>query len=134
MLRIPLKSQPPPMVEEPEAPLPPDVEALPEELAEPTTPARSPKQLYQADKIPPDLAGYQGPEKGPFKCGNCDFFTAADSTCHVVAGPVDAEGCCNNFLSITQPDEGDELPEEEEAPEEVEEAPEEEDAGSDQLS
>lgn len=60
---------------------------------------RQPKSMFQADKIPQNYAGYQGPEKGPFKCANCDFFDPQGSTCHVVSGQIDPEGCCNNFLS-----------------------------------
>lgn len=41
-------------------------------------------------------ANYFGPERGPFKCGNCKFFISP-SDCHLVESPVDAEGCCNLF-------------------------------------
>ncbi len=48
--------------------------------------------------VPPENAGYQGPDQGPFRCGSCSFFVPDSSECHVVAGKVDAEGCCNNFV------------------------------------
>lgn len=62
---------------------------------------------YSMDKVPQQNAGYMGPEMGPFKCGNCDFFDPTDSDCHIVAGKVDPEGCCNMFtkLGAHQPDE-----------------------------
>lgn len=25
--------------------------------------------------------GYEGPQKGPFECGNCEYFRKADSSC-----------------------------------------------------
>lgn len=71
--------------------------------ADPTTdPSRKSKQMYQADKVPQQYAGYKEPDKGPFKCSNCDFFDKA-GLCHIVAGKIDPEGFCNNFLSINEP-------------------------------
>lgn len=49
-------------------------------------------------KIDPKNAGYMGPEMGPFQCSNCQFFDNGGS-CQVVAGPIDPNGCCNNFTS-----------------------------------
>jgi hypothetical protein len=68
------------------------------------------EKRFSMDKVPQPNAGYMGPENGPFKCGNCDFFDPTDSDCHVVAGKVDAEGCCNMFtkLGAHQNDEGEE--------------------------
>ena len=42
---------------------------------------------------------YMGPEKGPFKCGHCRFFSAAQGYCQhpEVRAHVEAAGCCNEF-------------------------------------
>lgn len=78
-------------------------DAPPDQSADPTQdPIRKSKQMYQADKVPQQYAGYKDPEKGPFKCGNCDFFDPA-GLCHIVAGKIDPEGFCNNFLSMSEP-------------------------------
>lgn len=47
-------------------------------------------------KIIQQMAGYMGPEAGPFQCQNCTFFQAPNA-CGVVDGDIDPEGCCNNF-------------------------------------
>ncbi len=39
---------------------------------------------------------YMGPEKGPFKCGHCEYFQSP-SQCQKVAGMIDANGCCNLY-------------------------------------
>jgi hypothetical protein len=50
--------------------------------------------------LQPETAGYQGPENGPFMCGNCVYFGAnGPNTCHFVAGKIDQMGCCNLFES-----------------------------------
>lgn len=41
-------------------------------------------------------ANYMGPDKGPFKCGHCEYFMAPNA-CQKVQGPIDAEGCCNLY-------------------------------------
>jgi hypothetical protein len=41
-------------------------------------------------------AGYQGPDQAPFECGNCGHFDSAGA-CELVAGAIDARGCCNLF-------------------------------------
>lgn len=48
--------------------------------------------------LSPFTAGYMGPEEGPFMCKNCVYFAQkAPNTCHIVAGPIDPEGCCNLY-------------------------------------
>lgn len=42
------------------------------------------------------IAGYMGPENGPFECGNCTHFQGP-SSCDLVAGKIDEDGCCNLF-------------------------------------
>jgi len=37
-----------------------------------------------------------GADKAPFKCGACEHFNGADR-CELVAGTIEAEGCCNLF-------------------------------------
>lgn len=93
------------------APAPMGAGAPPDAGAKPMP--KEPK--YDAEKVPQPNAGYMGPDKGPFKCGNCEFFDPTDSDCHIVAGKVDAEGCCNMFTKIgdlggvhQEPDEDDE--------------------------
>ncbi|PYT03414.1 MAG: hypothetical protein DMF60_18465 [Acidobacteria bacterium] len=39
---------------------------------------------------------YMGREQGPFKCGNCGYFSAPGA-CEKVKGAIDAEACCNLF-------------------------------------
>lgn len=51
---------------------------------------------YDAEKVDPTIAGYMGPEKGPFMCGRCGFFDG-QGACHLVKGRVDPHGCCNMF-------------------------------------
>jgi len=54
-----------------------------------------PLKKYTAEKVAQQLAGYMGPEAGPFQCQHCDFFD--NNSCSIVAGDIDPEGCCNNF-------------------------------------
>lgn len=46
----------------------------------------------------PDV-NYFPPSRGPFLCGNCEYFRPRDSYCEqpVVRAPVDYSGCCNLF-------------------------------------
>lgn len=53
------------------------------------------QQIAQTDP----QANYMGPDKGPFKCGHCEYFQAPAS-CSKVSGIVDAEGCCNLYETI----------------------------------
>jgi len=46
--------------------------------------------------IDPSIAGYMGPEYGPFQCQHCVHFLQPNA-CQVVAGDIDPEGCCNIF-------------------------------------
>ena len=50
------------------------------------------KVLHKAD---PTVA-YMGPEKGPFKCGHCEYFESP-SSCRKVDGAIDPNGCCNLY-------------------------------------
>lgn len=141
-LRVAGKKPPVPMEEE--APMSEEMpveeqmpEELPEELPE-EMPAEEPlpeEEMAATGVVDPVVAGYRGPEMGPFMCGNCQFFSPDDNTCDIVAGPVEPEGVCNMFTAPPaqeeeMPEEGmpeGEMPEEmptEEAP--VEELPEEE--------
>ena len=47
-------------------------------------------------KASPDAAGYQGADQGPFACASCEHFDGT-SSCEVVAGPIEPQGCCNLF-------------------------------------
>ena len=40
---------------------------------------------------------YMGPEKGPFMCQRCEYFTPKDYACEKVAGYIEPHGCCNLF-------------------------------------
>lgn len=96
-------------------------EAMPEEMS-----AESEAGLERSagGVLDPMVAGYRGPEQGPFHCGNCVHFGAnGDRTCAIVSGDIDEMGMCNNFTTLSSPEE-DELPMEEEMP--SEEVPEEE--------
>ena len=44
-----------------------------------------------------EQAGYMGPEAGPFQCQNCRHFQGDGQDCEIVEGPIQAEGCCNEF-------------------------------------
>lgn len=46
--------------------------------------------------LDPIVAGYKGPEQGPFMCGNCKYFLAP-SSCEFVSGEIDEMGVCNIF-------------------------------------
>lgn len=115
MLRVKGKAEAPPLQEPPveeevlpqEAPMeqPPIEEALPVPDAAPA-----------GGVVDPAIAGYMGPEMGPFMCSNCQFFQ--NGSCAVVAGPIDPNGFCHIFtpLATNQPaeapeDAGQPLPE-----------------------
>jgi len=49
-----------------------------------------------SEKIEQEIAVYMGPEKGPFRCDNCERFKAPRS-CSIVEGDIDPKGCCNLF-------------------------------------
>jgi hypothetical protein len=64
------------------------------------TVSSSPKEEEAPDlddkKLKKYMVVYMGPDKGPFKCGNCERFSAPNS-CSIVEGAVEAEGCCDLF-------------------------------------
>lgn len=55
--------------------------------------------VADAAKFPANspVVHYMGPEKGPFKCGNCKFFGGDNKPCAKVSSPVRENGCCNLF-------------------------------------
>lgn len=53
-------------------------------------------QTYNVKINGKDTPLYMGPEHGPFKCAHCEYFSAPHS-CKLVAGSVDAEGCCSLY-------------------------------------
>lgn len=50
----------------------------------------------QAD---PMVAGYKGPEQGPFMCSNCIFWQEPEA-CSLVSGPISPDGICSLFTSM----------------------------------
>ena len=60
-----------------------------------TTPGTIWNPVAKLTKADPHVV-YMGRNQGPFKCGNCDYFSAP-SRCDNVKGPIDMEGCCNLF-------------------------------------
>lgn len=97
-----------------EEPMP---EEVPEEVPEEATPT--------GGALDPIIAGYKGPEDGPFMCGSCVHFSASGpNTCAIVSGYIDEGGICNVFTplqeaSAEEPAEepvSEELPVEEAAP------------------
>lgn len=107
MLRIaPPQPTPPPPQDDPSQSAPP-----PEAQGDPEATDVTPVDDQGADnsddsKIDPQHAGYMGSESGPFECQHCHFFSAP-SACMVVAGPIDPQGCCNNFQpGHDQPEQG----------------------------
>lgn len=77
---------------------PPTPDVPPEALA-------APMKKFDADKVPQPMAGYMGPEAGPFECQHCEFFQEPNA-CGIVSGDIDPAGCCNNFCPSGKP-EGD---------------------------
>lgn len=63
-------------------------------------------------QVDPNIAGYMGPDQGPFMCANCVHFQAPNA-CEIISGQVDHLGCCNLFtsshagVSAAEPDTGD---------------------------
>lgn len=119
------KPMPPPVEEEmpmEEAPAEemPVEEPMPEEMPteEPPMGAEPPMGMVE-----PSIAGYKGPEEGPFSCGHCAYYMG-EGKCSVLAGPVEEDGLCNLFMSPAPEESEEEMPmDEEEMP--AEEAPEE---------
>jgi len=46
----------------------------------------------------PDV-NYFGPEKGPFRCGHCEYFDLKRSYCEhpLIRADVNYSGCCNKY-------------------------------------
>lgn len=54
----------------------------------------------QGGSLDQSVAGYKGPEQGPFKCANCIHYgVSGPGTCEIVSGQIDEEGLCNVFTS-----------------------------------
>lgn len=47
-------------------------------------------------QVHPEIAGYMGPDLGPFVCGRCVHFDG-QSSCEIVSGQIDPAGLCNLF-------------------------------------
>jgi hypothetical protein len=75
---------------------PPDV------VDDPTTMGDNPGEGGSDSQVDPGIAGYMGPEEGPFECQHCKFFVDPGS-CKLVSGPIDPEGCCNLFTKLGDP-------------------------------
>ncbi len=99
-----------------EEPMDEEMAAMPEEMPE-ETPEETPEEMPEetGGVLDPMVAGYKGPEMGPFACANCAYFKGPNA-CSVVAGMIDPDGICNVFMSGSQ---GEEPMPEEEAPEEA---------------
>lgn len=63
-----------------------------------STPGGDTDQDAGGGQVDPDIAGYQGPDQGPFMCANCIHFQSPNA-CEIVSGQVDHLGCCNLFTS-----------------------------------
>jgi len=102
-LRIGGGKPPAPPVEEQAAPapepMPEDLMAeLPETLDEEPVPEEP--MAEGGGVVDPLVAGYKGPENGPFVCANCVFYGGqGEGTCAIVSGPIDPAGICNMFTS-----------------------------------
>lgn len=109
------------------APEMPVEEPMPEEAApEPMPEEPAMEMAPPMGVVDPMIAGYKGPEMGPFMCANCQFYAPNDEpgTCQIVAGPIEEQGVCNMFSPMQGPAEEEPMEEEpmlEEAP--AEEAP-----------
>jgi len=135
-LRVSGGKPPVPPVEE----APVEEMAAPEEMMAEEMPVEEPMpeeapEMASGGALDPFIAGYKGPEMGPFRCGNCHHYAVAgENTCEIVAGPIDSEGICNVFTPADMEEENmeaeeapmEEVPMPEEAP--IEEAPPEEPA------
>jgi len=106
---------PAPPVEE-EAPVPQEEAPVAEDLmAELPGTLEDEPPMEGSGEVNPLIAGYKGPEDGPFQCGNCVYFGRhGEGTCAIVAGPIDEGGLCNLFTSMAGMQE--EAPMEEEVP------------------
>lgn len=51
---------------------------------------------HESDRTSQQIAGYMGPDQGPFECEHCIHWVDPDS-CTLVAGKLDPHGCCNLF-------------------------------------
>ena len=91
MLKIAGKQSLPPLPME-------DGEEIPLEEEVPVDEMPTSSMKYDVDKVDPVIAGYRGPELGPFMCGRCDHFDGTGS-CNIVMGPIDPEGVCCLFIS-----------------------------------
>jgi hypothetical protein len=77
-----------------EAPEAEEAQETPEEEASEQTPDGD--EQPQGGPVDPQIAGYMGPEHGPFMCGNCVYFDGHNG-CQIVSGEIDQMGCCNLF-------------------------------------
>ena len=62
----------------------------------------------------PNDPDYQGPEDGPFRCDNCEFFTSPNrcsqpQVVNKVGGLVDPAGCCKFFDTLSGGEGGEQL-------------------------
>ena len=83
-----------------QGPQPPDPTQPPSQ--DPTEQADSPIAEH-GDSVTPkpgqtsqQIAGYMGPERGPFECEHCIHFGEPNS-CDIVSGHIEPEVCCNLF-------------------------------------
>lgn len=95
--------------------MPPE-EEMPEEMPEELQEAAQEEPTDLRGLVDPAVAGYKGPEMGPFMCANCQYF-AGDTTCLLLAAPVDEEGLCNLFVEAQGDQPEAEMPEESDEPE-----------------
>jgi hypothetical protein len=101
---VPIMEQELPQEPTAEAPSEELQEAPEEQMAEEVEPEGKGRILLE-----PEAAGYEGPDQGPFMCGNCVYFSLeGPNTCHFVAGEIDQMGCCNLFKSAGGAEEGEE--------------------------
>lgn len=49
---------------------------------------------FDAEKVDPAVARYLTSDS---RCKSCEFFNADDSSCQIVAGPIDLDGVCSLF-------------------------------------
>jgi len=73
------------------------IKSDPTEAPDAATPTPSKSMgKYDVEKTSPQIAGYMGPEEGPFECEHCVHWLDPDS-CNIVSGPINSGGCCNLF-------------------------------------
>lgn len=87
-----------PPVEEPSMPSQGMEEEMMETPAE-DTPQEESLEDDSDEGLDQEIAGYRGPEQGPFECGYCEHYIAGGS-CKVVAGHIDEKGICNVFTPM----------------------------------